>query len=216
MFRASIVALFLVGVSSPSVVAQRGGGAGGMRGGFGGFDRGAIAVGPGQFDRGAVTFGRPGITGGGVTVGPGGFVRPDFRRSRGFPLFGIWGGYGGGYYAPEWFDYYSSLADTQQFPPPVPFFPDEPRIELSNQFPATLTVQLPAPGNVWTNGNKSEGKPNTEWTLTSPNIMVGKEFSFEVIARWTVEGTTFEYNRTIPVVSGNRSKVLVLAGEEVK
>jgi uncharacterized protein (TIGR03000 family) len=149
----------------------------------------------------------------------GGFVPPGFHGSRGFPVFGVWGGYGGNYpgvYYPDWYNYYGSPADIQPIPPAAPYYLDEPRFELSNEFPATLTVQLPAPGNVWVAGNKSEGKPNSQWTLTSPMVKQGQEFRFDVIARWTVDGRTFEYKRTVPVASGNRSKVLVLEGDEVK
>ncbi|MBA4186414.1 MAG: hypothetical protein C0467_00200 [Planctomycetaceae bacterium] len=87
---------------------------------------------------------------------------------------------------------------------------------MVNEFPAVLTLEFPAAAEVWVNGKKGEGDPTTEWTLTSPDLLKGTEYTFEVKARWTVGGKTFEYQRSIKVEGGNRSRALVVAGTEIK
>jgi uncharacterized protein (TIGR03000 family) len=91
-----------------------------------------------------------------------------------------------------------------------------PMTLVSNQFPATLKVQLPADGVIWANGMLAEGKPKSDWTLTSPDLAPGQEFKFNVTAHWESDGKTYEYKREMVVAGGNRSQVRVLGGTEVQ
>jgi len=144
------------------------------------------------------------------------------NNNPGFPFSGIWGiyGYGGGYnYGPYGYGYAPSL--SYSFAPPVyQAQPVEigtaPNIALVNEFPATLTMEFPAPAEVWVNGKKGDGNATTEWTLTSPSLKAGMEYTFQVKARWTVNGKTYEYERNVTVASGNRSRAQVIAGTEIK
>jgi uncharacterized protein (TIGR03000 family) len=159
---------------------------------------------------------KPGM-GGGIS---GGFGHPGPRppqRHPGYPFYGIWPGYTGGYPA-----YYPPVYYPIEVPVPVevpvyvPVGPPEPRVELSGQLPAILVLQFPAAAQVTINGKKSEGDPQTEWTLTSPPVNVGAPFAFEIKARWTASGKTFEYAKTVSVAGGDRTRSLVLTGTEVK
>lgn len=158
----------------------------------------------------------------------GGFITPGYT-GPGFPFSGIWGGYGG-WYGYGWgggYPYYgysgyqSPYASPFQ-PPVVGDGPAElppssgPTIALANEFPATLTMEFPAAAEVWVNGKKAEGSAATEWTLTSPVMKSGESFKFEVKARWAAGGKTYEAERSVSVASGNRSRVLVIAGTQVK
>jgi uncharacterized protein (TIGR03000 family) len=98
----------------------------------------------------------------------------------------------------------------------VPTGPPDPQVELSGEMTATLVLQFPAPAEVWVNGNKSTGEPQTEWTLTSPPIHIGTEYPFAVKAHWKSNGKTFEYEKTIAVAAGTRSRSLVISGTQIK
>ena len=67
-------------------------------------------------------------------------------------------------------------------------------MSLATEFPATLHLELPAPGVVWANGNKSEGKPTNEWTFTSPAVKSGQSYTFDV----TGAGKSMEKNTNTP------------------
>jgi uncharacterized protein (TIGR03000 family) len=142
-------------------------------------------------------------------------------RGPGFPFSGVWrGGYGfGGYYGYDYgYGYGMPLyAAPVQFAAPAFVEPAPERtIALANEFPATLVMEFPAPAEVWVNGKKGDGEPNTEWTLTSPVLKAGGEFTFEVKARWASGGKTFEYTRSVTVAGGQRSRALVVSGTEIK
>ena len=89
-------------------------------------------------------------------------------------------------------------------------------MNLSGEAAATLYLELPTPAEVWVNGTKGEGPPMKEWTLTSPLLKPDREYSFDVTARWTVDGKTFEYKRNVTLQRGNSTKVRVMSGTEVK
>jgi len=148
-----------------------------------------------------------------------GFNRPGQFRP-GLPVFG--GGFG-------WFPYYGygyggygygygTTSNTVNVYPTyyVPVGPSEPDVQLSGLANATLVLQFPADAEVWLNGKKGEGEPQTEWTLTSPALPTGQEYPFDVKARWRVNGKTYEYDKTVSVAAGHRSRSLVLSGTQVK
>ena len=150
--------------------------------------------------------------GGGAT---GGFMKPGVHRP-GLP--GFWGG--------GWFPYYGYADPVYPYPPSVNVFveggtdaqvqPPETRVDLSGEATAVLVLEFPADAEIWVNDKKGEGKPHTEWTLASPPLKTGSEFTFNVKAQWMAKGKTYTYERTITVAAGNRSRSLVLSGTEIK
>lgn len=173
----------------------------------------------------------------GLSGGIGSFGFGTANRSRfpihrpGFPISGIGGwpyygyGYGGfGYGGYGYGGYGLGYGSSSYYPPPpivqvpvyVPVGPAEPNVELSGKASAELVLEFPAAAEVWVDGKKGEGDPHTEWTLTSPSIPVGTEYPFNVKARWKANGKTYEYDRTVSVVAGDRSRSLVLSGTEIK
>jgi len=131
-----------------------------------------------------------------------------YGRGYGFG-YGLGYGYSNGYYP----DYgYSSPLVIEVGPPPQP----EPTVVLVNEFPATLTVQFPAAAEVWLNGTEGKGEAAEERVLTSHVLKPGEQFAFDVKGRWTVGGKTYESARTVTLGSGDRSRLFVVSGTEVK
>lgn len=153
----------------------------------------------------------------------GGRYCPDadeYIPRLGYPYSGIWAGYERGYpyayggglrYAPT-----TSFAPDLSVADPGPGPVAAGRNLAPEEFSAVLVLEFPAPAEVWINGNKAAGKLATEWTLTSPAIRVFSTHTFDVKGRWTVNGKTYEYTRSLDVASGNRSRALVVAGVELK
>lgn len=178
----------------------------------------------------------------GLAAGTGSF-RPGFM---GFPAGypspfyynrGIIGGYGGFYpyqnfYAPAT-SYFGGFAGGYGYWPyfgtPGPFAYDQPAVEyipaqsppqriveLSNEYPATLTMEFPAAAKVWLNGKEAEGETGKERVLSSPVLKPGQQYTFKVRAEWERNGKTYEYTREATLGPGDRSKLTVLAGTEKK
>ncbi len=108
------------------------------------------------------------------------------------------------------------VGDVSPFAPPAAVQPRRTQVAPSNEFPATLVLQLPAAAEVWRDGKKVEGKAAEEWTLTSSVLKAGEQHTFDVKARWSSGGKTYEAKRSVPVTSGNRSRLLVVSGDEVR
>jgi uncharacterized protein (TIGR03000 family) len=100
--------------------------------------------------------------------------------------------------------------------PQRPARPSLVPVELSNEFPATLVMQFPADAQVWLDGKKQTGDAATEWTLTSPVLKAGAEHTFDVKARWKSGGKTYEATRSVAVPGGERKRVFVVSGTEVR
>jgi uncharacterized protein (TIGR03000 family) len=213
MFRSSFVLAVLLGVPS-AVFAQRNAV---TPVGFGG---GAVPLTPaiplpGMIPVSPARF----APGGGVR---GGFVQPGFR-GPGFPVRGVWGGYGGfGWGLPFYSDPYSTgygpsvIVVPVDSTPSAPSEPEQAPLILSNEHPAVLVMEFPADAEVWVNGDKADLPATNEWTLTSPVLKAGGEYTFNVKARWKANGRIYEYDRAITVAGGNRSRTIVVAGTEVK
>jgi uncharacterized protein (TIGR03000 family) len=137
-------------------------------------------------------------------IAPGFYPYPGFGYGYGgFPPYGY--GYGYDYYPPT-------------IPEPAPGLPlprMEPGVALANEFPATLTLQFPGDAEVWLNGRRTEGK-GEEHVLTSPVLAPGQTFTFDVKARWKSGGKTYETSRGVTLKPGDRSRLLVVSGEQVK
>lgn len=111
--------------------------------------------------------------------------------------------------------------------PPVAYLPapsaiaeaprrSDPTVVLANEYPATLTLQFPTSAEVWLDGKKVDGSAAEERVLTSPVLKPGEQYTFAVRARWTNDGKTYETKRSVKLGSGDRSRLLIIAGEEVK
>jgi uncharacterized protein (TIGR03000 family) len=91
-----------------------------------------------------------------------------------------------------------------------------PPLGAFGQANATLVMQFPAAAEVWLGGKKADGAPATEWTLSSPTLEKGAAYTFEVKGRWKVGGKTFESSRTVTVAAGDRNRLTVVSGTEIK
>lgn len=151
---------------------------------------------------------------------------PAFGRRVNGSYYGGYGlgyGYGRGYYGPGFgfgypggyydYGYYNAAPRVVEVAPPVR---PEPTVVLANEFPATLTLQFPAAAEVWLNGSAVPGEAAEERVLTSRVLRPGEHFAFDVKARWTAGGKTYESLRTITLGAGDRSRLLVVSGTEVK
>lgn len=155
----------------------------------------------------------------------GGFG-PSNLYGPGFPFSGVFsGGYGYGGWYNSGFPYPGyvapppvEVAPAQALPLPAARRPQstEPFVPPANEFPATLVMEFPAAAEVWVNGKTQDGDAKKEWTLTSPTLKPGGEYTFEVKARWTAGGKTYEYARSAAVAGGQRTKAVVVSGTEVK
>lgn len=87
---------------------------------------------------------------------------------------------------------------------------------LVKEFPATLTVQFPGSAEVWLDGKKVEGAAAQERVLTSPVLKAGDSYTFDMKARWTKGDKTYEATRKMTLASGDRSRLLILSGDEVR
>jgi uncharacterized protein (TIGR03000 family) len=92
----------------------------------------------------------------------------------------------------------------------------EPVVVLVNEFPATLTVQFPAAAEVWVDGTKVKGDAVEEQILTSPVLKPTQQYTFLVKARWTMKGKTYEAKRAVTLGPGDRSRLMIVSGDEVR
>ncbi|MBM3981829.1 MAG: hypothetical protein FJ304_16450 [Planctomycetes bacterium] len=144
-----------------------------------------------------------------------GTVQPSFV----FPplLPNVWDfGYGYGFVYPSYAPPYYYVVPQPPQVVEVPARPSEPRVVLAQEFPATLIVQFPVPAEVWLDGAKLGGDPADERVLTSPILKPGARHTFNVKARWTTGGKTYEATRTLALGPGDKSRLFILSGDEVK
>jgi uncharacterized protein (TIGR03000 family) len=192
----TVFALVALMVSAEPAAAQPGGarGGGGIRGG---------PASGGAFQRG---------------VYPNHATRPYGLGARRFAGFGFYPyGFGWGY---DPFDYgYWDEPDFAWDPSPfyVPAVVPVPErtVTLSGEFPAALTLEFPAPAEVWVDGTKLDGAPDTVRTIRSPDLPAGQSYTFRIKAEWTVKGQTYEYRRDATVEAGGKSRLLVVSGTAI-
>ncbi len=102
-------------------------------------------------------------------------------------------------------------------PPPSPPPAAPSRIvELSGESKGSVTLQLPHAANVWLDGRELEGGPAREWVLSSPVLRPGEQYTLNVVARWEVDGKTYESTNKVTVGPGDRSRLAVISGTAVK
>lgn len=80
---------------------------------------------------------------------------------------------------------------------------------------ATLVVSLPAAGDVWFDGVK-QGTTGTTHTLVSPALRAGDSHRYDVKAEWTLDGKKYRAEREVSVAAGDRQRLTLVLGDEVK
>jgi uncharacterized protein (TIGR03000 family) len=143
----------------------------------------------------------------------GGYYGGGYYGGGGF----ITGGYGGYGYSPYFVvpgpgGYYDDFAPAA---PAQPLGPPARVVELSGQLPAKLSLEFPATAAVWLDGKQLDGGPSTTWTLTSPVLRPGEQYTFHIKARWETNGKTYEYTREVAREAGDQSRLLVVSGTAV-
>jgi uncharacterized protein (TIGR03000 family) len=71
---------------------------------------------------------------------------------------------------------------------------------------AHLVVAVPEDAEVWLEGAKTQ-QGGTMRRYVSPPLVPGKEYAYEVRARWTADGHTVERSKTVTVRAGERVDV---------
>ncbi|QJW95668.1 hypothetical protein [Frigoriglobus tundricola] len=229
MSRFFVPALTVVAFATfaPTALAQHGGRGGQMGGGS---SQRTLPLSPGVFPGSSIGPGTQflpqqtprfvpnnGIAGGGTTQ----YLRPNAGFGAGSSRFGLvngvgfgfgygYGGYGYGYgyngYGYGNGDYGYSYGYAPVYYHRRHWFGGwyQPNIILGNEFPATLTVQLPS------------GEVPKEYSLTSPVLKPEERYTFAVNVRWTSGGKTYEAKRDVTLGAGDRSRLLIVSGTEVK
>lgn len=81
--------------------------------------------------------------------------------------------------------------------------PGLPIVAGPDQTTALLSVHVPADAGVWIDGAPTSQRG--DWrSFATPPLESGQVFSYEVRARWQVEGKEVERTRTVQVRSGDR------------
>lgn len=131
---------------------------------------------------------------------PGPFVPRPFP-GIGYPWFG---GYG---YSPINPVYVWTPPVFDSAPPPAPNGPPA----IVPELPAEWTIEFPAIADVTLNGAPAPGD-GTVRKLTSPALKPGATYTFAVTAQWTTDGKQYEWDRTLTLGSGQRSRSTVTRG----
>jgi uncharacterized protein (TIGR03000 family) len=133
----------------------------------------------------------------------------------GYRTFNPWVGYTyafGGILPPGGLGSQTVIVEPAAAPPARP----QHAVLLSEEFPATLSVQIPASGDFWLNDKKLDAKSAASATLTSPVLQAGQTFTFRVKARWNRGGKTYEAKRAVKLGAGEHSRLMILSGDEVR
>ena len=164
-----------------------------------------------------------GPRGGGSRGGYGG-NRGGYGGSRGGSYYGgSYGGYygagNGGYwggvsaYPGAYSDYRYGYAAPSYVVPTAPYYYDStpapagyaPRADASD-LTVHVTVRVPAGAEVWFDGTKTR-QTGAVREFESPELMRGREYTYEVRARWTQDGKEVSRTRSIEVAAGARKTV---------
>ena len=134
------------------------------------------------------------------------------------PYTSFYGGgfFSGGYYYPYYGFPRTSIFDEPPPPPVATPAPPSRVVELSGESSGTVTLQLPHPARVWLDGRELEGGPTREWTLRSPLLGPGEQYTLNIVARWEEGGQTYESGNKVTVGPGDKSRLGVISGTAVK
>lgn len=166
----------------------------------------------------------PGNTGGYVGAVVGGDRAPYLDLATGSvtsPYAFYAAPWPGGFITPKglYVPYGVTLGEVNVAPPapePIPRSGLPQRgVELSNDYPASLTLEFPAAAKVWLDGKEVTGGAGKERVLISPVLKPGQRYTFKVRAEWDAGGKTYGYTREATLGSGDRSRLLVVSGSSV-
>jgi uncharacterized protein (TIGR03000 family) len=210
-------ALALSGTPAFAGGGGHGGGGGGGHGGGGGGGHGGGGGGHGG-GGGGHGGGGGGHGGGGGGHGGGGFHSGGFSRG-GFgyyPGFGIGvGGYGGGYYGGYSDGYYCSepapiyVQSTPVVIQSQRFYPSDDALTpppAASGGAATVTLRVPADADVWFNGDPTTQRGESR-QFASPPLSPGRDYHYEVRARWTEGDRIVDQTRRVTVRADGRTDV---------
>src|SRR5579884_166675 len=140
-----------------------------------------------------------------------GFDR-DFDRRRGFGFDGFgwpgyWGwdypGYGYGYGGYPYGGYYGDYGYPMMYPPyygyghpPADYMAAYPPIPVAESTAVLLNVTVPAGAELWVDGHKTS-QTGAVRQFTSPPLAAGKDYTYELRAKWKDGGRTVEQSRTV-------------------
>jgi uncharacterized protein (TIGR03000 family) len=71
---------------------------------------------------------------------------------------------------------------------------------------ATMSVRVPANAQIWFEGTKT-GQTGSSRTFFSPSLEPGRDFTYEIRARWVEAGKEFDQTRQISVHAGETVNV---------
>ncbi len=141
------------------------------------------------------------------------------------PWFGGYYGYYGGLYGGYYPYPYTYLSNSTSFYEPGPLTPppltgaggtgSAATVVVNPEMPAELTVDFPAAPEVSVNGAAAAGEGATR-TFRSPPLKAGEAYTFQVKANWSSGGQRYEWERTVTLGAGERSRVTVARGFPVK
>lgn len=130
----------------------------------------------------------------------------------GYPMIPYAGGYVGG---PE-FSGYGAMTPIgpTPVPPPPPLLgaggPALPAVGTGDQ-QAELRLDFPAPVSLTVNGKPQPGLEQSP-VLQSPTLAPGEKFTFAIVARWSVGTSRYEWERTVTLSGGERSRMNIARG----
>jgi len=81
-----------------------------------------------------------------------------------------------------------------------------PAAHVRKAGPATIEVRVPAGAEIWVDDDKTR-QTGPVRVFRSPPLEEGKEYHYEVRARWSVAGKPVEQTQTVAVQGGGRARV---------
>jgi uncharacterized protein (TIGR03000 family) len=228
---AALTTALLVFSAAPASAAPHGGGGGGHMSGGGGHMSGGASFHGGSFHGGGVpggsfhggNFHGSGFHGGSVII-VGGLYGRGFYGS--YP--GFYSG-GGGYYSSPYAygypsadyapDYGYGYGATTPLPPLTvesrsSFYPSDAAGAETPPVPApdagdggaAIVVRVPADADVWFDGNPTKQR-GEERVFASPPLTPGREYKYDIRARWTEDGRPVERTRRVAVRANEQTAV---------
>jgi uncharacterized protein (TIGR03000 family) len=119
------------------------------------------------------------------------------------------GGYSGGYH--QGYEGVYQGGYPQVNPPPYGVTPYQsyyigPRPTEADRSRAAITVQVPQGATLWFDGTKTSQSGSLR-SFISPPLQAGRNYAYDVRARWTENGKVREETKTVQVHAGDRLQV---------